>query len=108
MSVSLGRQVVIPQEAVMDTGGEQYVFIDKGDGYVQPRQVKVSAEAGDKVGIQQGLKPGERGVTGANFIVDSESRLKGAFPGRGAPSKPSPAAAGTGQSLSLDVLDPRR
>src|SRR5260370_15972484 len=107
MSISLGRQVVIPQDAVMDTGTEQYVFIDKGDGYVQPRQVKVSAEAGDKVGIQQGLKPGERVVTGANFIVDSESRLKGAFAGMGAPSKPSAAAAGTGQSISLEVLEPK-
>ena len=96
----------------MDTGAEQYVFIDKGDGYVQPRQVKVSAEAGDKVGIQQGLKPGERVVTGANFIVDSESRLKGAFASMGSPSKPSAssAAAGstqTGQPISLVVLEPK-
>src|SRR5206468_6907273 len=75
MAVSVGRQVLVPQDAVMDTGTEQYVFIDKGNGYVQARQVKVSAEASDKVGIQQDLKPGERVVTGANFIVDSESRL---------------------------------
>ena len=83
MSAALGRQVLIPQDALMDTGTEQYVFVDKGNGYVQPRKVKVSAEAGDKVGIQEGLKPGERVVTGANFIVDSESRLKGAFAGMG-------------------------
>jgi Cu(I)/Ag(I) efflux system membrane fusion protein len=107
MSVALGRQVVIPQDAVMDTGTEQYVFIDKGDGYVQPRQVKISAEAGDKVGIQQGLKPGERVVTGANFIVDSESRLKGAFAGMGAPSKPSAGSAAAGQSISFVVLEPK-
>src|SRR5216684_4432863 len=81
MSVSVGRQVLVPQDAVMDTGSEQYVFIDKGDGYVQPRKVKVSAEAGEKVGVEQGLKPGERVVTGANFVVDSESRLKGALAG---------------------------
>ncbi len=87
MSVSLGRQVLAPQDALMDTGSEQYVFIDKGDGYVQPRKVKVSAEAGEKVGIEQGLKPGERVVTGANFVVDSESRLKGAFAGMGSPSQ---------------------
>jgi Cu(I)/Ag(I) efflux system membrane fusion protein len=108
MSVSIGRQVLVPQDAVMDTGTEQYVFIDKGNGYVQPRQVKVSAEAGDKVGIEQGLKPGERVVTGANFIVDSESRLKGAFAGMGTPSEaPAGAAAGTNQSVSVDVLDPK-
>jgi RND family efflux transporter MFP subunit len=86
MSVSVGRQVLVPQDAVMDTGSEQYVFIDKGDGYVQPRKVKVSAEAGERVGIEQGLKAGERVVTGANFVVDSESRLKGAFAGMGSPS----------------------
>src|SRR5258708_11743604 len=44
MSVSLGRQVVIPQDALMDTSAEQYDFIDKADGYVQPRRRKASAE----------------------------------------------------------------
>ena len=108
MSISLGRQVLIPQDALMDTGTEQYVFIDKGDGYVQPRKVKVSAEAGEKVGIEQGLKPGERVVTGANFVVDSESRLKGAFAGMGSPSQP-PAGKATEatQSISVVVLDPK-
>ena len=85
----------------MDTGTEQYVFIDKGNGYVQPRQVKVSAEAGDKVGIQQGLKPGERVVTGANFIVDSESRLKGAFAGMGAPSQAQRRGGGGRESVDF-------
>lgn len=107
MNVSLGRQVLIPQDALMDTGSEQYVFIDKGDGYIQPRSVKVSAEAGDKVGIQQGLKPGERVVTGANFIVDSESRLKGAFAGMGAPSQAPVVTPGGKQAISVKVLDPK-
>src|SRR3984893_3070388 len=101
MSVAIGRQVLIPQDALMDTGSEQYVFIDKGDGYVQPRKVKVSAEAGEKVGIEQGLKAGERVVTGANFVVDSESRLKGAFAGMGAPSQAvAGAGAGTKQTIT--------
>src|SRR5216684_3894957 len=108
MSVSLGRQVLAPQDALMDTGSEQYVFIDKGDGYVQPRKVKVSAEAGERVGIEQGLKPGERVVTGANFVVDSESRLKGALAGMGTPSQaPAGAGAGTKQTISVEVLDPK-
>jgi RND family efflux transporter MFP subunit len=106
--VSVGRHVLVPQDAVMDTGIEQYVFIDKGDGYVQPRKVKISAEAGEKVGIEQGLKPGERVVTGANFLVDSESRLKGAFAAMGSPSE-APASTGTGakQAISVEVLDPK-
>jgi Cu(I)/Ag(I) efflux system membrane fusion protein len=107
MSAALGRQVLIPQGALMDTGSEQYVFVDKGNGYVQPRKVTVSTAAGDKVGIQEGLKPGERVVTGANFVVDSESRLKGAFAGMGSPSQAPAAAPGTTQSISVEVLEPK-
>lgn len=107
MTAALGRQVLIPQDALMDTGSEQYVFIDKGNGYVEPRKVKVSTEAGDKVGIQEGLKPGEKVVTGANFIVDSESRLKGAFAGMGVPSKAAAGAPGATQSISVEVLEPK-
>jgi Cu(I)/Ag(I) efflux system membrane fusion protein len=108
MSISLGRRVLVPQDAVMDTGAEQYIFIDKGNGYVEPRKVKVSAEAGDKVGIEQGLKAGERVVTGANFIVDSESRLKGAFAGMGKPSQVPPGAgSGTSPTVSVEVLEPK-
>jgi RND family efflux transporter MFP subunit len=108
MAVAIGRQVLVPQDSVINTGLEQYVFIDKGNGYVQPRQVKVSADAGDKVGIQEGLKPGERVVTAANFIIDSESRLKGAFAGMGAPSEASKRIeAGVKQSISVKVLDPK-
>src|SRR5581483_11135393 len=86
LTSSLGRQLLIPQDALMDTGTEQYVFLDKGNGYVQPRRVTVSAQTDDKVGIAQGLTAGERVVTGANFVVDSESRLKGAFATMGVPS----------------------
>jgi YtkA-like len=108
MSAAIGRQVLIPQDALMDTGIEQYVFIDKGNGYVEPRKVKASAEAGEKVGILEGLRPGEKVVTGANFVVDSESRLKGAFAGMGGPSQ-APASAGgpTTQTISVEVLDPK-
>ena len=106
MSAALGRQVLIPQDALMDTGSDQYVFVDKGNGYVEPRKVKASTEAGDKVGIQEGLKPGEKVVTGANFIVDSESRLKGAFAGMGLPSQ-APTGAPRAQSISVELLEPK-
>ena len=108
MSVAIARQILVPQDAVMDTGTEQYVFIDKGDGYIQPRKVKVGGEAGQKAGIEQGLKAGERVVTGANFVVDSESRLKGAFAGMGTPSQaPAGMGAGTKQSISVEVVEPK-
>lgn len=106
MSAALGRQVLIPQDALMDTGNDQYVFVDKGNGYVEPRKVKASTEVGDKAGIQEGLKPGEKVVTGANFIVDSESRLKGAFAGMAVPAQ-APTSAPSAQSISVEILEPK-
>ena len=108
LTSSLGRQLLIPQDALMDTGTEQYVFLDKGNGYVQPHRVKVSGQTDDKVGIAEGLRAGDRVVTGANFIVDSESRLKGAFATMGAPAQ-APAAnqRGTQQTLAVEVLEPK-
>jgi len=104
LTARLGRQLLIPQDALMDTGVEQYVFIDKGNGYVEPRPVKVSAEAGENVAIERGLRVGERVVTGANFIVDSESRLKGAFAGMEAPSAASqPSQANASQAVSVGI-----
>ena len=107
LNVALGRQVLVPRDSVMDTGTEQYVFIDLGNGYIQPRLVQVSAAGDDKAGIIRGLKAGEKVVTAANFVIDSDSRLKGAFAEMG---KPSTMQAGQAQSasqtISVDVLEP--
>ncbi len=99
--VDLGSPLVVPSDAVIDTGAEQYVFVDKGQGYFEPRSVKRGAEADGYSGIESGLKAGERVVTAANFILDSESRLKGAFANMGAP--PTRAAP----ALSVEILEPR-
>ncbi len=106
MQVSVARQVLVPQDAVMNTGTEQYVFLDMGNGYVQPRRVTVGVESGDKVGISEGLKVGEKVVTGANFIIDSESRLKGALAGMGAPSEVAVAPIAA-PGLQVEVLAPK-
>src|SRR3989454_6294699 len=87
LSVPLGRQLTLPSEAVLDTGTMQYVFVDKGQGYFEPRMVKAGARTVEVVAIESGLKAGERVVTAANFILDSESRLKGAFASMGEPSR---------------------
>lgn len=85
LRVNLGTQLVVPEDALLDTGTEQYVFVDKGSGNFEARLVKAGPQAGGFYGIQSGLKAGERVVTSANFIIDSESRLKGAFGNLGAP-----------------------
>jgi Cu(I)/Ag(I) efflux system membrane fusion protein len=88
LRVDLGRRLAVPEDAVLDTGTEQYVFVDLGQGYFEPRRVKLGAEGAGYYIIQEGLKPGERVAISANFILDSESRLKGAFANMGAPSAP--------------------
>ena len=79
------KQLVIPAEAVLDTGERQTVFVDLGNGYLEPRQVVVGSRSGDRVAITRGLSAGERVVSSGTFLVDSESQLKAAAGGMGAP-----------------------
>ncbi|HKX32177.1 MAG TPA: efflux RND transporter periplasmic adaptor subunit [Blastocatellia bacterium] len=85
LKIDLGNRLVVPEDAVLDTGTEQYVFVDRGEGHFEPRLVKLGPEAGGYYAIEGGLEAGERVVTAANFIIDSESRLKGAFADLGKP-----------------------
>jgi len=66
----------IPADAVIDSGTRNVVFVAMGDGKFQPRVVRLGATDGDQVEVLDGLGEGERIVTRANFLVDSESRLK--------------------------------
>jgi Cu(I)/Ag(I) efflux system membrane fusion protein len=83
---------------VLDTGGRQVVFVDRGQGYLEPRSVTVGERVGDRVSVTQGLSAGERVVASGTFLVDSESRLQSAAATMGAPGHethpaPAPAAA---------------
>lgn len=73
--------VVVPREAIVDTGELQYVFVSRGGGRFEPRRVRVGAAGGGKVAIVEGLAEGERVVTTSNFLLDSESRLRAALVG---------------------------
>lgn len=108
LNVPLGRQLAIPADALLDTGSMQYVFVDKGQGYFEPREVKVGARTEDVATIESGLKPGEQVVTAANFILDSESRLRGALGNMGEPSRVAVGAPAPGtQNLQVEVLEPK-
>jgi multidrug efflux pump subunit AcrA (membrane-fusion protein) len=78
-------QLSVPADAVLDTGDRQTVFVDLGNGYLEPRQVAVGERFGDRVTILRGLAAGERVVSSGTFLVDSESQLKAAAGGMGAP-----------------------
>jgi RND family efflux transporter MFP subunit len=79
------KHLVVPADAVLDTGERQTVFVDLGNGYLEPRQVVVGARYGDHVAITRGLVAGERVVSSGTFLVDSESQLKAAAGAMGAP-----------------------
>jgi len=80
---SLGKRLVVPDEAVLDSGTKQLIFIDKGQGTFEPRDVKVGARVDGYTEILAGLSAGEKVVTSANFLIDSESQLKAAIGGMG-------------------------
>jgi Cu(I)/Ag(I) efflux system membrane fusion protein len=69
-------ELTVPAEAVLDAGERKVVYVDRGNGYFEPREVRTGARAGDRVEILSGIKPGERVVTSGAFLIDSESQLK--------------------------------
>src|SRR5438093_8868539 len=78
LHVSAGELVAVPETAVLDSGRRQVVFVAPGDGQLVPRDVKLGSRFGDHIEVLDGLAAGERVVTSANFLVDSESKLQAA------------------------------
>lgn len=78
----LGETLLIPREAVFDTGEQKLVFVDDGNGVFEPRAVVFGAKTNDFYEVKSGLTEGEIVVTSGNFLIDSESRLKSVLQGR--------------------------
>jgi RND family efflux transporter MFP subunit len=98
LKVPLGWRLAIPVGGVFHTGTRNIVFIDHGGGYLAPRDVTLGPRAGEYNSVLKGLKPGEKIVTSANFLIDSESQLQAAL-GSFAPPPPPPSAA-SGQTAA--------
>jgi RND family efflux transporter MFP subunit len=79
LKIPMGQQLVIPATGVLQSGTRQIAFVDRGDGYIEPREVELGARVGDDFVVLKGLKPGELVVTSANFLIDSESQLQAAL-----------------------------
>ena len=71
----------VPESAVMDTGSRQAVFVDKGQGRLEPREIKLGHRGAGYVEVRQGLADGDPVVLSANFLIDAESNLKAALKG---------------------------
>ncbi len=89
--VDLPPALVVPADAIVDSGLRKTVFVDRGNGFFEPRLVETGARIGDDVEVTKGLMPGERIVISGTFFVDSESRMKGAAPQASAPPEASAA-----------------
>jgi len=85
IQVPLGERLAIPRAAVLDAGTRRLAFVVTDGTHFDPREVTVGRTAGDWIEVLDGVAVGERVVTSANFLIDSESRLKAAVAAFGAP-----------------------
>jgi Cu(I)/Ag(I) efflux system membrane fusion protein/cobalt-zinc-cadmium efflux system membrane fusion protein len=113
LKVPMGKHLVLPASAALQSGTRQIVFVDRGDGYLEPREVQLDGRAGDDFVVLKGLEEGEKVVTSANFLIDSESQLQAAL-GSFVPPPPGAGAASTmnapkaNAELTSDPSPPRR
>lgn len=103
--------VVIPDSALIETGVRQIAFVDSGTGSFEPREVKVGVRGNGKAQILSGVKAGEKVAVGANFLLDSESKLRAALTkmtgGASAPSQPQPQPQPQGQPQGQPQSQPK-
>jgi len=81
LKIPLGVRLVVPKNAVLESGERQIIFIHLGGGRLEWRNAKIGQRSGDWVEILEGIQEGEHVVTSANFLLDSESQLKSAVGG---------------------------
>jgi RND family efflux transporter MFP subunit len=108
---SLGRQLVVPASAVFQSGIRQLVFLNHGNGSLEPKEITVGPRVGENFIVLKGLQPNQSIVTSANFLIDSESQLQaaaGSFipPPPGAGSNAPPVNAPTTQANIDFTTDP--
>lgn len=94
--VDYGTKITVPIGAVLDADERKIVFVDLGDGYFEPREIKVNVYGEGMYEVIEGVKEGEKVVTSANFFIDSESNLEAALSKMGPGSKSSESTESPG------------
>ena len=74
--IPLGKQLAVPEDAILYGGDSRVVFVDLGDGHFRPQRIQIGQRAGDYVQVLEGLKEGDVIVTSGNFLIAAESKLK--------------------------------
>lgn len=82
IKVDMGKRLAIPNDAVIDTGTRQIVYVDKGEGNFEPREVILGLKADGVTEVISGLEAGEKVASSATFLIDSEAQLKGVKPAK--------------------------
>jgi len=116
VKLPMGRQLVVPASAAFHSGTKNLLFIYRGDGNIDPREVEFGPQVGDQIVVSKGVKADEQIVTSANFLIDSEAQLQaaaGAFvpppPGAGqAASMNAPAQTQANIELTTDPSPPHK
>lgn len=103
IAAELGRQLVVPASAVLRSGQRAVAFVDRGEGNLEPHDVTTGPQVDGEVAILSGLKAGDRVVSSANFLIDSEAQLQSASQNF-AESTPQPMASSgsSAEKLSID------
>ncbi len=84
LDASFGEVLAVPASAVIDTGARYVAFVQRDEAHLEPRELKIGTKTDDYYEVLDGVKDGEKVVTRALFLVDSESQLKAAIAGMGA------------------------
>jgi len=79
LTMDMGEGIAVPFSAVLPTGKHDIVFVDKGEGKLEPRFIELGRKYGDFYEVKSGLNEGERVVTSANFLIDAEAKVQGAL-----------------------------
>jgi Cu(I)/Ag(I) efflux system membrane fusion protein len=80
IKINTGKKLMIPESAVIDTGEGMVAYVDLGNGSFEPREIKTGLRMDGSIEVLRGLKEGEKVVSSANFLIDSEAQLKGIKP----------------------------
>jgi len=90
--VELGSLLTIPTDGILYSGRHRYVFVDRGNGGLEPREVEIGRTSGGMTEVREGLKSGERIAASGTFLLGSEAQLRSALPKWQADKEPSSAA----------------
>src|SRR5207302_10584827 len=103
LAMNMGEALTVPVSAIMPTGTRNVVFVDKGEGKLQPRILELGPKYGDIYEVRSGVEEGERVVISGNFLIDAETKVEGALkafeePEREAPRGEAPTRPHTTQA----------